>query len=81
MDAVQVEEMLNYFSYDYAQPDGRDTPFAVTTELAVTVESDLRLVQIGIKGYELAVEEIPQPTSCSWLMSRGPCANPTGLVY
>ena len=52
--------MLNYFSYDYAQPDGRDTPFAVTTELAVTPwNPDTRLVQIGIKGYEVAVEEIP----------------------
>lgn len=59
-DAVRVEEMLNYFSYDYAQPDGRDTPFAVTTELAVTPwNPDTRLVQIGIKGYEVAVEEIP----------------------
>ena len=60
VDAVRVEEMLNYFSYDYAQPDGRDTPFAVTTELAVTPwNPDTRLVQIGIKGYEVAVEDIP----------------------
>ena len=60
MDAVRVEEMLNYFSYDYAQPDGRDTPFAVTTELAVTPwNPGTRLVQIGIKGYEVAVEDIP----------------------
>jgi hypothetical protein len=31
--AVRIEEMINYFSYEYAQPTGKD-PFAVHTELA-----------------------------------------------
>src|SRR6185503_4202511 len=33
-DAVRVEEMINYFDYQYAAPDDRKTPFRVSTELA-----------------------------------------------
>src|ERR687886_1015703 len=32
-DAVRIEELINYFSYDYPQPDGQ-TPFSVTAEVA-----------------------------------------------
>ena len=32
-DAVRIEELINYFRFDYPQPDG-DEPFSVTTELA-----------------------------------------------
>ena len=33
-DAVRIEELVNYFEYDYPQPAG-DVPFSVTTEIAV----------------------------------------------
>ena len=49
-DAVRVEEMINYFHFDYAQPKN-DQPFSVTTEL---VESPwnpaYRLALIGLQG-------------------------------
>src|ERR1041384_3471262 len=32
-DAVRIEELINYFNYDYPQPVG-DAPFSVTTEVA-----------------------------------------------
>ena len=32
-DAVRIEEMVNYFSYDYPQPEG-DDPFSVSVEIA-----------------------------------------------
>ena len=35
-DAVRVEEMINYFNYDYPLPDSRQPPFRVSTELAPT---------------------------------------------
>jgi len=35
-DAVRIEEMLNYFTYDYPLPDSLDPPFKVTTEIAPT---------------------------------------------
>ncbi|MBW1279538.1 von Willebrand factor type A domain-containing protein, partial [Escherichia coli] len=33
-DAVRIEEMINYFDYDYPQPSGNQ-PFSVNTELSV----------------------------------------------
>ncbi|RON71860.1 VWA domain-containing protein [Pseudomonas fluorescens] len=56
--AVRLEEMVNYFPYDYALPsDG--SPFGVTTELAVSPWSPhTRLLRIGIKASDRAVAEL-----------------------
>jgi Ca-activated chloride channel family protein len=56
-DAVRVEEMINYFRYDYAEPtDGK--PFAVHVDLASCPwESSHRLVRIGLKGREIAQDK------------------------
>ena len=56
-DAVRVEEMINYFTYDYAQPsDGR--PFAVHLDVASCPwETSHRLVRIGLKGKEIATDK------------------------
>jgi Ca-activated chloride channel family protein len=52
-DAVRVEEMINYFTYSYPQPNGPD-PFAVTTEVAgCPWDASHRLVRIGIQGRNL----------------------------
>lgn len=52
-DAVRIEEMVNYFTYDYPQPrDGR--PFAISTEVAgCPWEPAHRLVRIGIQAKSL----------------------------
>ena len=56
-DAVRIEEMINYFTYDYAQPtDGK--PFAVQVDLASCPwEESHRLVRIGLKGKEIATDK------------------------
>lgn len=56
--AVRLEEMVNYFPYNYALPsDG--SPFGVTTELAVTPwNQHTRLLRIGIKASDRAVAEL-----------------------
>jgi Ca-activated chloride channel family protein len=52
-DAVRIEEMINYFDYDYPQPEG-DVPFSITTEVAgCPWESGHRLLRIGIQGAQL----------------------------
>ena len=33
MDAVRIEEMINYFNYDYPEPEGKH-PFSVYTEIS-----------------------------------------------
>jgi len=57
--AVRIEEMLNYFAYDYAPPTG-DHPFATHVEVAgCPWAPDHRLARIGIKGWEIANEDRP----------------------
>ncbi len=51
-DAVRIEEMLNYFSYDYPQQASPSQPFSVTTEVGPTPWNDnTHLLQIGLQGY------------------------------
>jgi Ca-activated chloride channel family protein len=53
-DAVRIEELINYFSYDYPGPANSQRPFEVTTEVAATPwNPDTYLLHIGIKGYEV----------------------------
>lgn len=54
VDAVRIEEMINYFKYDYPQPtDGR--PFSVNTEIATAPWAPKhKLVRVGLKGRDVA---------------------------
>ena len=55
--AVRVEEMVNYFNYDYPQPDD-DTPFSVDMETASCPWNESnRLVRIGLKAKEIDAAE------------------------
>jgi len=59
-DAVRVEEMINYFSYDYPLPETGGAPFSVQVEQAVTPwNEDTRLLQIGLQGYRPDPGSIP----------------------
>jgi Ca-activated chloride channel homolog len=59
-DAVRVEEMLNYFDYDYPAPNTREQPFKVATELAPAPwNKDAQLLRVAIKAYELPASERP----------------------
>ena len=52
-NAVRIEEMINYFSYDYPPPEG-NVPFSVQMETAACPwTADHRLLRIGIKGREI----------------------------
>lgn len=52
-DAVRIEEMINYFDYEYVAPDNLDKPLAIHTELMATPwNSANRLLLVGVKGYE-----------------------------
>jgi Ca-activated chloride channel family protein len=59
-DAVRIEEMINYFDYDYQGPSGRKQPFRVTAEMAPAPwNSGNRLLHIGIKGYDMDKSQLP----------------------
>jgi Ca-activated chloride channel family protein len=56
-DAVRLEEMINYFTYDYPQPsDGK--PFSINVDVAgCPWEASHRLVRVGLKGREIALDK------------------------
>ena len=56
-DAVRIEELINYFPYAYAAPEG-DAPFQPTVNVFETPwNADTQLVHIGIQGEMPAVED------------------------
>ncbi|MBI1803865.1 MAG: von Willebrand factor type A domain-containing protein [Ignavibacteriae bacterium] len=58
-DAVRIEEMINYFTYDYPQPRN-EHPFSITTEVAACPwNDDHQLVLIGLQGKKIATESLP----------------------
>ena len=60
-DAVRIEEMINYFNYDYAQPDSRSTePFAIQTTLTdCPWNQQHQLLHVGMQAKKMARDEIP----------------------
>jgi Ca-activated chloride channel family protein len=58
--AVRIEELINYFRFDYPQPAG-DAPFSITTSLVECPwNSKNRLALIGLQGRSLADDKIPE---------------------
>ncbi|MEY2509225.1 MAG: Ca-activated chloride channel [Verrucomicrobiota bacterium] len=58
-DAVRIEEMINYFSYDYREPEA-DKPFSIDLDsTSCPWEPSHRLLRIGLKGREVANEKRP----------------------
>ena len=58
-DAVRIEEMINYFHYDYVEPTG-DAPFSVQTEIASCPwNEDTQLMLIGLSGEEMDTDNLP----------------------
>lgn len=58
-DAVRIEEMVNYFKYEYPQPTGKD-PFSINTEISdAPWNKDHKLVMIGLQGKKIPMENLP----------------------
>lgn len=58
-DAVRVEEMINYFDYDYPQPEG-DDPIAIATELTdCPWQNGHKLLHIGMQAKNISTENLP----------------------
>ncbi len=59
-DAVRVEEMVNYFDYDYPAPDSLETPFRTSVSVTQTPwNQHTQLMHIGIQGYDLTPADRP----------------------
>jgi Ca-activated chloride channel family protein len=60
-DAVRIEELINYFDYNYPLPETKDEPFKPTTTVVPSPwAKGKKLVHIGIKGYDIEPAEKPR---------------------
>lgn len=58
-DAIRIEELINYFQYDYAKAD-ENTPVNIQSEIATCPWNKQHyLVKIGVKAKEIASENLP----------------------
>ncbi len=58
-DAVKIEEMINYFDHNYAQPTG-EHPFAIHTEVAKSPWNEgFEIVKIGLQGKKIDNKNFP----------------------
>lgn len=79
IDAVRIEEMINYFSYDYQQP--KDTvPFSIVTELSTCPWNEKNmLLHIGLQGKKIDMEKLPASNIVFLLDVSGSMSSPNKL--
>jgi len=78
-DAVRIEEMINYFGYSYEQPKG-DDPFSINTEVtSAPWNEEHLLVQVGLQGKKLAMEDLPPSNIVFLLDVSGSMSSPNKL--
>ncbi|PCK79102.1 vWA domain-containing protein [Rhizobium sophoriradicis] len=58
--SVRVEEMINYFPYDWPRPENAEQPFKATVTVMPTPwNHDTELMHVAIKGYDIAPATAP----------------------
>lgn len=78
-DAVRVEEMVNFFKYDYAQPKGNH-PFAIETEYSdCPWNENHRLLKIGLQGKEIPTQNLPHSNFVFLIDVSGSMSSPNKL--
>jgi Ca-activated chloride channel family protein len=59
-DAVRIEEMINYFDYEYALPKSKETPFETTVKVVPSPWSEGRqLMHVAVQGYDIRKDVRP----------------------
>jgi Ca-activated chloride channel family protein len=60
-NAVRIEEMINYFDYEYPYPQDRRVPFRATvTVLPTPWNRETKLLHVGIRGFDTVSEKRPR---------------------
>lgn len=78
--AVRLEELVNYFDYDYEKPSSAEQPFiAHTNVLDSPWSADRKLIHIGIQGYEIDSTEQPDSNIVFLLDVSGSMSAPDKL--
>ncbi len=78
-DAVRIEEMINYFTYDYEQPKD-EHPFAIHTEISEAPwNTKHKLIHIGLQGKQIPTDNLPPSNLVFLLDVSGSMAEPNKL--
>ena len=77
IDAIRIEELVNYFTYDYPSPRGAH-PLSITTEVGTAPwQPAHRLLRIGIQGRDIAGEDLPASNLVFLIDVSGSMQRPT----
>ena len=77
--AVRIEEMVNYFHYEYPQPTGND-PFSINTEISdAPWNKDHKLVLIGLQGKKILTDNLPASNLVFLIDVSGSMSSPNKL--
>jgi Ca-activated chloride channel family protein len=80
VNAVRVEEMVNYFDYAYMMPRDRDAPFAPSVVVYPSPWSpDTQILHVGIKGYDIPRSERPKANLVFLIDTSGSMNSPDKL--
>lgn len=79
-DSVRVEEMINYFDYDYAGPSSKDEPFKANIAVKESPwNKGKKIMTIGIKGFDVEKTEMPDSNLVFLLDTSGSMNEPKKL--
>lgn len=79
-DAVRLEELVNYFDYNYPLPESRDIPFSTHVNVVPAPWADgKQLMHVGIKGYDIERAEQPNLNLTLLVDVSGSMGNPKKL--
>lgn len=79
-DAVRIEELINYFDYDYSLPQSKTVPFRPTIAIYPTPwNKNTKLIHIGIKGHDIIKSERPRANLVFLLDVSGSMRSPDKL--
>jgi Ca-activated chloride channel homolog len=78
-DAVRIEEMINYFDYDYNQPSN-EHPFNIITEISTAPwNAKHKLVHIGLQGKKIPTDNLPASNLVFLIDVSGSMSDPNKL--
>ena len=78
--SIRLEEMINYFPYDYEAPRSADEPFKANVTVTPNPwNTDTKLMHIGIKGYVPEMDEKPQSNIVFLIDTSGSMRQPNKL--
>lgn len=78
-DAVRIEEMINYFDYNYAQPKGKD-PINIETEISDSPwNKGLKILHIGLQAKTIPTDNLPTSNLVFLIDVSGSMSDPNKL--